>query len=542
MREGYSEKLHKKMSMFLRWGYAALIALVVLLLLYLACFENISVSQTREDSGYLTIDQYTYQVIEDPEAPVGICREYRWMLDEIPAGGNSFAFYLIHHWAEVFVDGECIYQLTAADGNRVGGSIGCNWAMMRLQHSDIGKEITVRLYPVYENVAENEVTFLLGSQMQMYLDHMHGELPLIILCVLVIIVGLFFLSITVYDLYLKRKSRNLGYLGLFSIMIGLWKLADLKTSPMLFESNAMLLSYLSLSMLLVFTVAFMLFLKGEFNRYYLLFDCATALAVLYGIIAVILQITGTMDLKEILLVTHVMILLFVFAIAYLMIREGRNKEKDLRTKMNIACISLCAAGAFLDLGKYHIIQDSTGLQYTLTALFLYIVAKGIFSNRELTKRARIDRHTGLYNKNCCDEIIEEETILRRKVSLIMYDLNYLKRTNDTLGHKAGDRLIADFAGIIRYNTRKSDFAGRYGGDEFIIIASGADWDNTERIVENIAEAVGRYNAQSEQLNISYSVGFAVSGEFENATMHMLLEKADERMYLDKQKKHQEMEE
>ena len=542
MKLPFQIKLNKETDQTLRRMYGALVLMVMMLLLYLGCFENVHVFQARETSGYQIIENYEESVIKDEEAPAGIRREFTWILEDIPENGNCFAFYLVHHWAEVYIDDEVVYRLMPDVGNKIGGTIGCNWVMMRLQTADIGKEIKVDLYPVYETMAEQEPVFYLGSQMLICLHQFQEDLPLLVLSILAILIGLFFLFMTAADLYLKRRSRHLGYLGLFSVMIGFWKITDLKTAPLLFPSNPMVLSYITLAMLLVFSIALMMFIKGEFpKKQYPLLDGVCYITILYGLIVTLLQMIGIMDFREILHITHFVILLFIISVVHVMICEWRREKENLRTKVTLICFLLCAAGIGADLLLFYLKGTSSGLLYTLSAFLIYIVAMGILSNRELTQKASIDRHTGLFNKSRCNELVEDESILQGNYSLILFDLNYLKQVNDTMGHKAGDQLIADFAGILRKTIRSSDFVGRYGGDEFIVIAKGARIQNAERILQDVAAAVERYNAGVGQIKISYAAGLAVSEEFGECTMHMLLEKADQRMYLQKEKMHREIE-
>ena len=535
-------KLNQKIDRILHGGYGVLVLLIVLLLVYLSFFENVSVSHTREISGYQTIETYDCKSVEDAAAPAGIRKEFSWTLEDLPEGGNCLAFYLVHQWAEVSIDGEIVYQLKPQEGNYIGGSIGCNWVMVPLRTADIGKEIQVDILPIYDKVVDMDITFLVGSQMQIYLDQLKQDLPLLILSILAIVVGVGFLAVTALDRYLKRKSRNLGYLGLFSVMVGLWKLADLQAAPLLFPNNPMVLSYMTLSMLLVFSIALMLFIKREFSkqRYYLL-DIVCGFSIIYGLVVTLLQMTGIMDFKENLHHTHLVLLAFVAVTIYVMVCEWKYRKENLRIQVTLICFLLCAVGMVADLFFFYVNNTSSGLLYTISSFLIYVVAMGVLSNRELTQKARIDKHTGLYNKSSCNEMLEDETILRGNTSLIMFDLNYLKRVNDTMGHDAGDRLISCFAGILRKTIRISDFVGRYGGDEFIVIAKGASKENAERILRDVSGAVESHNTQEGHIKISYAAGYAVSSEFTDCTMGMLLEKADERMYIQKQKMHQEME-
>lgn len=88
-------------------------------------------------------------------------------------------------------------------------------------------------------------------------------------------------------------------------------------------------------------------------------------------------------------------------------------------------------------------------------------------NKELKKKAYLDLHTGLPNKSKCEELLHDPAFIERPLACVMFDLNNLKKVNDTLGHTEGDRLILNFARILRQVVPQENFVGRYGGDEFI---------------------------------------------------------------------------
>ena len=116
---------------------------------------------------------------------------------------------------------------------------------------------------------------------------------------------------------------------------------------------------------------------------------------------------------------------------------------------------------------------------------------------------------------------------------MMFDLNGLKRINDTRGHEVGDRLISGFAKVFRQSMPSQAFLGRYGGDEFIAVLRKCDEDMAGKILADIASEVEKHNAVNVDLPISYSVGYAISDAYPECTMLMLLEEADYQMYRDK---------
>lgn len=156
-------------------------------------------------------------------------------------------------------------------------------------------------------------------------------------------------------------------------------------------------------------------------------------------------------------------------------------------------------------------------------------------NQILARKAYIDVHTGLQNKNRCEELLNNKKIIKEPTACLMFDINNLKATNDSLGHSVGDRLIADFAGAIRKVVRKEDFAGRYGGDEFIVVIYKVEEDTVQDVLTRLYDEVERYNALEGNIPISYAGGCAVSTDYKNCTFRKLFDEADRCMYVNKQK-------
>lgn len=148
--------------------------------------------------------------------------------------------------------------------------------------------------------------------------------------------------------------------------------------------------------------------------------------------------------------------------------------------------------------------------------------------------ARIDELTSLYNYRCAIETIESE--IRRAaryvndLSVVMIDLDGLKRVNDSRGHAAGNVLIRHVANKIRMALRRFDTAARVGGDEFIVILPATDTEGAKRVAQRILESVRDDAAiyEDEPLPISASLGIAQwQPEWSSAE---LLEAADQAMY------------
>ena len=96
---------------------------------------------------------------------------------------------------------------------------------------------------------------------------------------------------------------------------------------------------------------------------------------------------------------------------------------------------------------------------------------------ELGRLATTDALTGLYNRHRFNELLGQEVARARRyhtpLSLVMFDLDYFKNINDTYGHAVGDQVLQEVAKVIRENVRATDWVGRWGGEEFLVLCPEA---------------------------------------------------------------------
>jgi diguanylate cyclase (GGDEF)-like protein len=152
------------------------------------------------------------------------------------------------------------------------------------------------------------------------------------------------------------------------------------------------------------------------------------------------------------------------------------------------------------------------------------------SDDHLRHLAATDALTGLANYRRLSETLEAE-IKRsqrsaRAFAVLIFDLNGLKRINDTAGHLAGNRALCRLADIFRFSCRSIDTAARYGGDEFVIVLPETGAKEADAVGRRICE--GLSNDREEPL-LSVSVGIAVYPE-DGTTMDTLLQTADRALY------------
>lgn len=131
--------------------------------------------------------------------------------------------------------------------------------------------------------------------------------------------------------------------------------------------------------------------------------------------------------------------------------------------------------------------------------------------RELIIAATVDKLTQIYNRRKLEEIIQAEIERTKRyntpLSLIMLDIDNFKQVNDTHGHQVGDSILKSVAGILKTNIRTSDSAGRWGGEEFMIVVPATALDNARGLAEKIRHIIASHRFD-HACTITVSLGLA----------------------------------
>ncbi len=156
-------------------------------------------------------------------------------------------------------------------------------------------------------------------------------------------------------------------------------------------------------------------------------------------------------------------------------------------------------------------------------------------NQLLEKLCVTDSLTGLYNRSKLDHIISNELSRshrnKRPFAILMIDIDYFKELNDTLGHIAGDEILATVSKVLTQSIRSIDFAARYGGDEFIIVLTETTAKEATITAERIRTQVSEIfcSVINKSINVTLSIGIAQS-ELEDTSPTDLITRADSALY------------
>ncbi|MGI5083957.1 diguanylate cyclase DgcA [Treponema putidum] len=133
------------------------------------------------------------------------------------------------------------------------------------------------------------------------------------------------------------------------------------------------------------------------------------------------------------------------------------------------------------------------------------------------------------------DIINSSKTKEETLSILMIDIDFFKKINDTYGHSAGDIILEETARIIKSCTRSADTAARYGGEEFVVMLSNTPANDAMAIAERIRKSIERnvilYN--DKQIKITVSTGVS-SYNFDLEPAKSLVDRADKALYESKQ--------
>ena len=156
------------------------------------------------------------------------------------------------------------------------------------------------------------------------------------------------------------------------------------------------------------------------------------------------------------------------------------------------------------------------------------------ANRQLQAYASIDPLTQLANRRVLDERLDQEfaraTRHSHPLACMMIDVDHFKKVNDEHGHIVGDRVLAQVAAAITATIRKTDVAGRYGGEEFLVLVPETPCTGAHVLAERLRRAVASIGRSGGDVPaVTVSIGIATT-ELKLPSAQELLRRADGALY------------
>jgi two-component system cell cycle response regulator len=179
----------------------------------------------------------------------------------------------------------------------------------------------------------------------------------------------------------------------------------------------------------------------------------------------------------------------------------------------------------------HYIQE-----LNLIRIYVLDITRRKLAEKEIYLLATTDSLTGIANRREFSSVMASEVDRAKRydtpLSLIMYDIDYFKRVNDTFGHNVGDYILQALTGLVKENIRANDVVGRWGGEEFVLLMPQSDIEAARTAAEKLRLAIAEYQFDKiGRLTVSFGVA-----EFEpQDDLNSLLKRVDDALYLAKER-------
>jgi len=369
-------------------------------------------------------------------------------------------------------------------------------------------------------------------------DAVHKNMLVFQISITLIIIGIVLLILSIYSSVVQGKMIKLVFLALLCICIGSWSLAYTRTIQ--FISGNMhfntILEYISVYFVGVALLGF--YFDFPIKKSSKILSIAFAFNCVFFIAALIIMFIDDKLLALLVTPFHINAAITLFIL--LSNASSKLKNGKLLDKITIIGISLVCICGLIDLGMFYNYNGGVSIIYPLfpVASFIYLVLLMVgyinemsqlnaesVKRKLLMKLAYTDTLTGLNNRSKfnidCDKYCKNKS----NKSLIVFDLNGLKRVNDNFGHLKGDELLRIFSEkLCKYFDRKDCY--RVGGDEFFIMTNLAELN---RVMNKFTDDEIFLNVCNESVKITASFGFSGLREF-SYDFEKTIKAADEKMY------------
>lgn len=538
--------MKEKLQLFIYTAFGAGILALLCMLAYIAVHFNAETLSARQPGSYVTLTPEVFENVRDESAPLHVYDELVTTLPEVQKNGETLMFFSKHESVDVYIDSELVYSVSP-DSSSFIKTTGADWCIIPIYPEDTGKTLRIVLTPLYKSMIDTCPTLYFGSQYKIYEHLLTPNIVIYLTCLLAVLCGIFFIIFTMININNRHVDKNLIMIGIFSILIGIWKFTDLDYTALLID-NSIVQSYTSYFCLLMMTIPFISFLRKSFtdsDNFLWNVPCIGNLIVL--ILIMVLQLMGIADIRDNLWLIHV-VMLSNIPVAFIMFyREINNYGWNPKLKLSFICAFICLVGLIADIAAYYATNGEFPSFLGITCLLIYIIALGVSSLKEARRLMAIgsqakqfeemayhDQLTGLYNRTAYAKYINHKDFRPDGYIVVMFDLNNLKSCNDNLGHEQGDNYIMESARMIQKAFGAYGNCYRMGGDEFCALLHNTSVAKCADCADALRELLASYNAthpDSFPLNIAF--GYELYDPAEDYDIGDTLRRADKMMYSEK---------
>lgn len=214
--------------------------------------------------------------------------------------------------------------------------------------------------------------------------------------------------------------------------------------------------------------------------------------------------------------------------------------------MLMAVLALRALTAIFGVSELAQPQNSAAIQPVQILVYIAVMATALLgtigfvlmvkerADREIMRLAMTDSLTQIPNRRALMEYAEHAMARRNgaPLAVLMIDVDHFKLINDTHGHQTGDEVLSKVASLLAGRLRGHDLLGRYGGEEFCVIAPDTDPEGALALAESLRETIDSalFPTASRELSISVSIGISYCPPNVMRELHEVLAESDAALY------------
>lgn len=326
----------------------------------------------------------------------------------------------------------------------------------------------------------------------------------VMLIMIIINAGFFFAS--------TRKKRHIYFSAICFILILRCLVFNSRLLVQFFPGTPYeLISKIAAITFYLWVALYIFFLNDVFDNKIKIVKPAAAFGTFFTLLCIF---TSNMVYDNIQIISHIIIAGFIIYLLWFILKEIKNKNKKAQLNF-LSFIILCIAAINDILVNNAVVPNQYSALYG-GILFVIMELLYIFTDyqKSMKKLENLNRDglTTLYNnkyiKTLLSQLIQRYINWKERFSLLMIDIDNFKSINDTYGHMFGDRVILDVATILLAISDDKGYAGRFGGDEFILILPGADekeaFDTGMEIMKKL-EHLNELNHAENPISVSIGV-------------------------------------
>lgn len=468
---------------------------------------------------------------------------------------NSFdnpviAFLFYHAAYELFMDDELFYSYSMQELSEKK-MIGSGYNCISLPPDSEGRKITIKAY-FNEFNAQSSIKAPIMCEAKDYPLYFVGE-KASFLCIglFLVVFGMCLVIVSLLLLFVTNDSIMLVYTGFFSLAVGLWLLCNKGIIQIMSENRIvnMWIEYYSLYLAPIPILLFMIALRKDIEEKWLTVPMKFLIGAdaILATVSIVLHVTEITHFPNLLIGFHaidaIAILFFIGTSIYIQARTKKQEERILL--FGIVALALCFGTdiAVFNIAKYidPTLEGAVGISswgsvfFILSMLFSYGLRVYRSMSYKIEQAALLslaysDQLTGLSNRAKFMQVLSEAQQEKLGYTIIDFDLNHLKTSNDTFGHQCGDAMLISFANTLTNSFNDAAIVARVGGDEFYILYKKCDRAVAESALERYEAEIGKFNSLDHKFILEAAWGIAYSDEEQNAKQDKILKLADDRMY------------